>query len=104
MMCFDQLNPSANASITTIDVVGLDLEENMFDVGDLIEEFSQALITRELFIFRRQCIPLSTCANSLVWWHSHVGQFLNVVFITKQIFGISCSQIKPNECLLLLGC
>jgi hypothetical protein len=37
MMCFDQLNPTTNASIAIVDVVGLDLEENMFDVGASIE-------------------------------------------------------------------
>ncbi len=92
-MCFDQLNPTANASIAIVDVVRLDLEENMFDVRASIEEFFQVLITRKLFIFRRQSIPSSTCANSLAWWHIHVGQFLNVGFITKEILGISCSQI-----------
>jgi len=39
MVCFDKLNPIANAfDITTIDVVGMDLDENMFGVRVSIKE------------------------------------------------------------------
>ncbi len=46
MMCFDQANPTTNAYVvTTIDVVGLNLEKNMFGVSASIEESSLALVT-----------------------------------------------------------
>ncbi len=46
MLCFDRTNPITSASIvTTIGVVGLILEENMFGVGASIEESSLTLVT-----------------------------------------------------------
>jgi hypothetical protein len=57
----------------------------------LIEESSQALITRELSLFKRLFIHSSACAHPLAWWWMHEGQFPNVGFFAKQIFGISSS-------------
>jgi hypothetical protein len=52
------LNPIINAStITPIDVVKLNLEENMFGAGASIEESSSSLVTKELSLFRRLSIP-----------------------------------------------
>jgi hypothetical protein len=83
MVCFDWLNLVVGTSvIATIDVVGPQFEENMFGVGVSIEESSQALVTRELYLFRRLSIP------SLAWWRMHEGQFPNVGFLAKQIIGI----------------
>jgi len=50
MVCFEWMNPTAiNASIAiaTIDVVGEEFEENMFDVGASIEESSCALVIKK---------------------------------------------------------
>jgi hypothetical protein len=41
----------------TIDVVGSNLEENMFNVGVLIKEYSHALVIGELFLFEGFIIP-----------------------------------------------
>jgi len=57
MACFDQLNLTTTPSVVVeVDVVRLDLEENMFGVGALIEEFSRTLVTRELSLFTRLSI------------------------------------------------
>jgi hypothetical protein len=68
MLCFDWLNLIANAYVvTSLDVVGLDdLEKGMFGVLVTLEKSSQgALVTKELFLFLKLCIPPSTCANLL---------------------------------------
>jgi len=88
MVCFDQLNLVAiTSTIATIDVVGLELEENMFGVG-AIEESSSTLVTRKLSLFKRLFISSSTCADPLAWWQMHERQFPNVIFLSKQILGI----------------
>jgi hypothetical protein len=46
MVCFDWLNPIANASITT-NVPNEDLEKKMFNIEASIEESSFALITNK---------------------------------------------------------
>jgi hypothetical protein len=51
-------------------------------------------MSRELSLFKRLFIPSSACANPLAWWLTHEGQFPNVGFLTKQILGISGSQIE----------
>jgi len=53
MVSFDWLNPTTtNTRITTIEVFGEDLEENMFGVGMTIEESLHALVIGELFLFK----------------------------------------------------
>lgn len=65
MVSFDWLNPTTtNTHITTIDVFGEDLEENMFGVETTIEESLHALVIGELFLLRRLLICMcnrSTC-------------------------------------------
>jgi hypothetical protein len=89
MVCFDQLNPIVSTStIASVDVAWPKLEENMFRVWASIEEPSWALVIGELSLFRRLFISSSTCAYPLAWWQMHEGQFQNVGFLAKQIFGI----------------
>jgi hypothetical protein len=53
MVSFDWLNPTTtNTHITTIEVFGEDLEENMFGVGTTIEESLHALVIGELFLLK----------------------------------------------------
>jgi hypothetical protein len=73
MVCFEWLNPSTITTNTTFDDVGLEVEKNMFREETSIEESSRALITGELFLFRRLSISSSTCAYLLTWWHMHEG-------------------------------
>ncbi len=51
IMCFERLNLNTIAYATTIDDVGLELEENMFGVGASIEESFRALVIRKVFLF-----------------------------------------------------
>jgi hypothetical protein len=60
----------------------------MFDVGATMEKCSWALIISELSFFQRLSILPSMCANSFAWWQNHEGQFSNVNFLAKRIFGI----------------
>jgi hypothetical protein len=53
--------------VTTTNGEKLKLEENMFRMGALIEESSQALVTAKLFLFRKFSISSSACANPLTW-------------------------------------
>jgi hypothetical protein len=56
MVLFDQLNPTTNAPIvTSIDLAKPNLEKKKFGV-----ESSQALITKELFLFKENFIPSFT--------------------------------------------
>jgi hypothetical protein len=83
MVCFEWLNPNIVTSTKLIDDVGLELEQNMFRTGALIEESFWALVIRELSLFRKLFISSSTCAYSLTWWHMHEGLFPNVGFFYK---------------------
>ncbi len=71
MVCFEWLNPNIVRSTTLIDDARLELEQNMFGMGALIEEYFQTLVIRELSLFRRLFISSSTCAYPLNWWHMH---------------------------------
>ncbi len=66
---------------------GLPIEEeketNMFGVGAFVKKSSRALVIGELSLFQRLAIPPSMCANPLIWWKTHEGQFSNVGFLTK---------------------
>jgi len=66
MVCFETLNPIAKVCTSTSHH---DLEEkgNMFKAGASFEEFSQAFVTRWLFLFKRLSIPSYTYKDSLVW-------------------------------------
>jgi hypothetical protein len=61
----------------------IEKETNMFCVGALMEESSRTLVIGELSLFRRLAIPPSMCANPLVWWKTHEGQFQNVGFLAN---------------------
>ncbi len=68
---------------------GLRVEEdktNMFGVNGA---------SMELFI------PSPMCANPLAWWKTHEGQFQNVNFLARQVFGILRSQIETKRMLNL---
>jgi hypothetical protein len=53
MVCFEQLNLSIVVVVTTTNDEKLELEENMFGMEASIEEYSQALITTELSLFKK---------------------------------------------------
>jgi hypothetical protein len=42
------------------------------------------------------------CANPLVWWKTHEGQFSNVGFLVKHVFGILGFQIEIEIVLSLI--
>jgi hypothetical protein len=46
----------------------IEKETNMFGVGAPMEESSRTLVIGESSLFRKLVIPLSMCANPLVWW------------------------------------
>jgi hypothetical protein len=78
-------------------VDGLHFEEdenNMFGVGASMENSSRALVTRKLFLFWRLVISPPMCANPLVWWKTHEGQFPNVDFFAKQVFKFSSFKLR----------
>jgi hypothetical protein len=82
--------------------VGVNLEENMFGVGASIEKSSLAQVNGELCLFKRLSIAPVACADALIWWCIHEGQFSNALFLSKHIFKILGSQIKIEWCLILL--
>jgi hypothetical protein len=43
------------------------------------------------------------CVNPIVWWKTHEGQFSNVGFLAKQVFGILGFQIEIEKVLSLIG-
>jgi len=69
----------------------------MFGVGAFVKESSHALVIGELSLFRRLVVPLSMCANPLIWWKTHEGQFPNVGFLGKQVLGILGFQIEIEK-------
>jgi hypothetical protein len=52
----------------------------MLGVEISIEEISQTLITKKLFLFKKLSIPSFACVDPLAWW---CIQFLNVGFLVK---------------------
>jgi hypothetical protein len=64
--------------------VGLNLEENMFGVGTSIEESSLTQVNGKKKLFKR-LLPIApfACADALIWWCIHKGQFLNALFLAK---------------------
>jgi hypothetical protein len=66
-----------------IDVTRSYLEENMLGVGISIEEFSQALVTKKIFLFKKFSIPSFACVDPLAWCCICERQFLNVGFLVK---------------------
>ncbi len=76
MVCFEWLNfiaINASATIVIVDVVGEKFDENMFGVGASIDESSCALVTRELFMFKRLLVLPFECVDPLAWWCTHEG-------------------------------
>jgi hypothetical protein len=71
MTFFKTLNPIVEACISFGHGDELKDEGNIFRVGASFEESSQALVSRELFLFRRLSIPPTTCEDPLAWWHNH---------------------------------
>jgi hypothetical protein len=67
MVFFYQLNPTTNASIViAVDLAKPNLEKKMFGV-----ESFQALITKELFLFKEIFIPSFTSVVPLAWLCIH---------------------------------
>jgi hypothetical protein len=106
MTHFEKLNPSIQVEVVA-SIDGLPIEEeketNMFVVGAFVKESLHALVIGELSLFRRLVIPLSMCANPLIWWKTHEGQFLNVGFLGKQVLGILGSQIEIEKMFHLIN-
>ncbi len=73
-------------------------ENNMFGVGASTENSSRALVTRKLFLFWRLAIPPPMCADPLVWWKTHEGQFPNVDFFAKQVFRFLGFKLRLKKC------
>jgi hypothetical protein len=65
--------------------VGLNFEENMWAS---IEESSLAQVNGELSLFKRLSIAPFACADALIWWCIHEGQFSNALFLAKHKFKI----------------
>ncbi len=89
-----------------VSIDGLLIEEaktNLFNVGASVKCFSHALVIGKLFIFRRLVIPLPMCVDPLVYWKTHEGQFSNVGFLAKQVFGIQRFQIETEFFFSLIG-
>jgi hypothetical protein len=83
--------------------VGEEFEENMFGVGSSIEESSHALVTRELFMFKKLPSLPFVYVDPLAWWCIHEGQILTMGFLTKQVLGILGSQIEIERVFNLVG-
>jgi hypothetical protein len=73
MACFDRLNPISQACATIIDVPNSQFKEkgNMFNSGAPMEEFSHALVVRELYLFKRLSIFTFACVDPMFCWRSH---------------------------------
>ncbi len=41
--------------------------------------------------------------NPIIWWKTHKGQFSNVGFLAKRVFGIVRSQIEIEKMFSLIG-
>jgi hypothetical protein len=71
MIIFYVLNPTIQAYVTRVDgsyvgiVVVKKENNNIFGVGVYIEEFSHALVVKELFLFKRLSVVLVTCVDSI---------------------------------------
>ncbi len=87
MITFEQSNPTiqAHAIVITNELVieGGDEENNMFDIGALMEKISHALVVGELSLFQELFISSFMCANPLTQWQNHEGQFLNVRYFCQ---------------------
>jgi hypothetical protein len=86
--------------------IGLLVEENetiMFSVGASMEESSQTLVIKELSLSWRLAILPPIRVDSFAWWKTHEGQFPNVSFLAKQVFGILKSQIETKKMFNLVG-
>lgn len=86
MTIFDHVNLAIQSSILQFDAPTIQVENNnnnMFGVGEAIEESSHTIITWEMSLFWSLWIPTSTSANSIVWCQIHKDSFLNVSFLAK---------------------
>ncbi len=83
MTYFETINPIVEACNSFGHGDEFEDEGNTFGVGTSFEESSQALVTRELSLFRRLSIPPTTSEDPLAWWCNHKKQFPNVAFMAK---------------------
>lgn len=66
MIIFDRLNPIVEVVATLRDEHVFQIEKqdnNMFNVGTSMEEYSQTFIIVEFFLFQRLFIPQSMCVD-----------------------------------------
>lgn len=96
-MCFDKMNLITNAYVVAIvDVVGPNVEKNMFGLKASSEEPFWALTTEKLSLFKKlyRFLHRYTCKSTSFVAHAHESKFPNLVFFVKQILGFLGSQIK----------
>jgi len=67
MTYFETLHPTIEACSSIGHGDEVEDEGNTFGVGASFEESSQALVTKELSLFRRLSIPPATCEDPLAW-------------------------------------
>jgi hypothetical protein len=73
MTCFYWLNPIGEKFRITEPNEQLEDDIKIFGVGTFVEESSQALVTGELFLFRRLHVPPIACEDPFAWWHINEG-------------------------------
>jgi len=55
-----------------------------------------------IFVLEVNYISINVCKSNC-WWKTHEGQFSNVGFLAKQVFGIVGSQIEIEKMFNLIG-
>lgn len=91
MTIFDPLNPIIAIFVAPCDGLIVQVEkedDNMFGVINSMQESSWAFVAIDFSLFERLSILHSMFVNPLALWQTCEGQFLNVGFLAKQIFGI----------------
>jgi len=89
VIVFEVINSIVQACV--IEVVGyvdgfgdsIEEDNNIFGVGEFMEESSCALVVGELSLFMRLYVTHATCVDTLVWWWIHEMKFPNVSFLAK---------------------
>ncbi len=91
------MNLITNAYVVAmVDIVGPNVEKNMFVLRASSEKPFWTLIIEKLSLFKKLSWFLHkyTCKSTSFVAHAHENQFPNVVFFVKQILGILGSQIE----------
>ncbi len=106
MTIFDPLNPTIVVFVAPCDGLIVQVEkedDNMFGVINSMQESSWAFVAIDFSLFERLSILHSMLVNPLALWQTCKGQFLNVGFLAKQIFGIPKSSIETKIMFSLDG-